>query len=71
MEIKPKEPVQRRAVTVREFARMVGVSNSQAYKAVNEGWVRSVKLGRRFVIPLPAVDEFLNGKAPEQEAAAG
>lgn len=39
---------------------MLGIGRSAAYRLVRTGELRSVRIGRRFVIPLSAIDELLN-----------
>ena len=51
--------VNKRTVTVSEFAVIVGISRSLAYQLVAENRVRSIRINRRIVIPLSAVESFL------------
>ncbi len=45
----------RRAYTVEEVARLLGVSRGSAYEAVRTGQIRSLAIGRRIVIrPQPS-----------------
>jgi excisionase family DNA binding protein len=46
-------------VTVPEAARMLGVSRTLGYELVARGELGSVRLGRRVVVPLAAIDELL------------
>lgn len=55
--------VHKRTVSVSEFADMVGISRSLAYQLVAESRVRSVRINRRIVIPLSAVELFLGDVA--------
>lgn len=45
----------RATLTVDEYAALVGVSRGTAYIAVNAGEVPSLRVGRRVLIPVPAV----------------
>jgi len=54
----------RRAYTVEEVARLLGVSRGSAYEAVRCGVIRSLTIGRRIVIPPSAVAELLGGEPP-------
>jgi len=49
----------RLTLTVRELAEALGVSRATGYELVHQGVVRSVRLGRRIVVPRSAVDELL------------
>lgn len=53
----------RRTATVREAAQMLGVSPRHLYELIARGDFPVVRLGRRRVIPLRAIDEMLS---PEQ-----
>lgn len=61
--------LRRRTVTVTEFAAIVGVSRSLAYQLVTEGRIHAVKVNRRIVIPLSAIDRFLEDTASARESA--
>ncbi len=54
----------RRAYTVEEVARLLGVSRGSAYEAVRSGQIRSLTIGRRIVIPPSAVTELLGYEPP-------
>jgi excisionase family DNA binding protein len=49
----------RLVVTVPEAARMLGVSRTLGYELVARGELGSVRLGRRVVVPLTAIEELL------------
>lgn len=49
-------------LTVPEVAALLRVSQRLMYELVAEGGIRSVKIGRRVVIPRSAVDELLAGE---------
>jgi len=59
-----KNTCDRRAYTVEEVARLLGVSRGSAYEAVRCGEIRSLTIGRRIVIPPSAVAELLGGDPP-------
>ena len=61
---------ERRTVTVREAALVLGVSTGVAYAAVRSGELPSVKLGRRVVIPRARLLELL-GEDTAPESANG
>lgn len=76
--IEPKEKL-RRAVSVKEIgpltlslkelAGVLGVSYFTARELVLSGKIRSKRLGRRILVPISAVEEFLN--SGEEVARAG
>jgi excisionase family DNA binding protein len=49
----------RLTVGVPEAGRMLGISRSLAYELVARGELPSVRLGRRIVIPIRAIEELL------------
>ncbi len=52
-------PQPNRTVTVPEAARMVGISRSHAYDLIHRGELAGVRLGRRIVVPISAIDKML------------
>jgi excisionase family DNA binding protein len=58
-EAQSETPTLRRAVSVREFADSLGVSFDSAYRKVQSGDVKSVKFGRRVLIPRTELDRIL------------
>lgn len=47
--------------TVDELGRVLRVGRNQAYNAVRSGQVRSIRVGRRLVIPTAAIRQLLEG----------
>ena len=47
-------------VSVPEAAKMLGISRGSAYNAVAEGSVPSLKIGKRIVVPLAALQRLLS-----------
>lgn len=48
------------ALSLPEVARALGVSRSSIYRRAKDGRVPTVRLGRRLVVPLAALDELLS-----------
>lgn len=46
-------------MTVDEAAKCLGVSRTLAYEMVHRGELPSLKLGRRIVVPVPALERML------------
>jgi excisionase family DNA binding protein len=46
-------------VSVTETARILGISRSYAYELVSSGFLGSVKLGRRVLVPVTAIEELV------------
>lgn len=62
-------PVQivRKTLTVTEAAACLGISRNTAYQAVREGTVPSIRVGRRILVPVHALEELLS--SPETAAS--
>ncbi|RME09326.1 MAG: DNA-binding protein [Aquificota bacterium] len=66
----PGSSFQGKAVlSVEELATYLGVSRGTAYGLVHRGQIRFKRVGRRILIPLSAVEEFLNGEREEEVVA--
>ena len=58
----------RRAVSVEEAARQLGIGRSLAYELVRVNKIRHVRAGNRILIPIAALEEFLAGqRQPEAQ----
>ena len=53
----------RRTYRVDEVANMLGVARATAYNLIRDGYIRSIRAGRLVLVPVEAVDEFLNPEA--------
>lgn len=51
--------MERKAATVSEVQESTGIGRDRVYKAVHLGELRSIRIGRRIVIPWAFVDEWL------------
>jgi len=49
--------------SVDDAARVLGIGRISAYKAVNSGEIRSIRIGKRILIPTDAIRELLQGSA--------
>ena len=52
----------RRTCTVQEAAQLLGISRNSAYAAVHRGEIPSIRLGRRYVVPIDRLEELLDGR---------
>lgn len=46
-------------ITVEQTARLLGLGRSAAYEAIRRGQLPSRRLGRRLIVPVPALLEWL------------
>ena len=54
-----RRPLECRTYTVNEVARILGVSRTQAYRLVQEGLFKSVRIGNAIRIPKRSFDKWL------------
>lgn len=54
--------IEKMALTPEELAGALGVSLSTAYNLIRTGRIRFTRVGKRILVPISAVEEFLNGK---------
>jgi excisionase family DNA binding protein len=55
--------VSRATVTIVEAAKRLGIGRNQAYEAAHRGEIPSIRIGKRILVPVAALDRLLNGKA--------
>lgn len=55
----PKPHERRLTLTVEEAAQRLGISRAFAYEAVNRGDIPHIKIGRRILVPIAALDRLL------------
>jgi excisionase family DNA binding protein len=47
--------------SVDDAARVLGIGRGPAYKAINRGEIRSIRIGGRVLVPTSALRELLDG----------
>lgn len=57
-----RESTAKLAYSVEEFARAIGISLNHAYALVRGGQVKAVRAGSRWVVPVKAVERWLEGQ---------
>lgn len=63
--------MERATLTVDEVAKLLGVGRNNAYKAIEEGKIPSIRIGKRLVVPKQALDRLLNGEVAGAGDAVG
>lgn len=53
------EVIVRKTYRVEEIATMLGISRAAAYNLVGAGYIRAIHAGRLILIPVDALEEFL------------
>jgi excisionase family DNA binding protein len=54
-------------VSVPEAAKALGISRNAAYVAARRGELPAIRIGKRFVIPRPALEKLLGGPIIDSE----
>ena len=60
-EHKRTEPLERIAVSIREAAKMLGISKPHFLPLVKEGKIRTVRIGRRILVSVQSLRDFIDG----------
>ncbi len=58
------EVIARKTYRVEEIATMLGISRAAAYNLVGTGYIRAIRAGRLILVPVDALEEFLQS-APQ------
>ncbi|NRG40373.1 helix-turn-helix domain-containing protein [Rathayibacter sp. VKM Ac-2835] len=57
----------RAAISVEEAGEVIGIGRASAYAAVRNGELPSIRIGRRLVVPVPALLALLGEGAPKKD----
>jgi excisionase family DNA binding protein len=55
--------MEKKTLTVVEAARLLGIGKNLAYEAVKRGEIPCLRVGKRLLVPVAALEELLAGKA--------
>ena len=58
-----KPELRRKTITVRQTAKVMGISYNLALEACKRGDLPHLRIGRRIVVPIDALDRFLAAAA--------
>jgi len=59
--------------SVEELAKVIGLSRQSTYNALRIGDIPSIRLGKRFILPKPAIEEWMRnagGKGTDRTASS-
>lgn len=59
----------RTVITVEEAGAVLGIGRSAAYEAARRGDLPTLRIGRRLVVPTPALLRMLGAGSPETDAS--
>ena len=57
-----REPDSRRTRKPEEVGKILGIGRNQVYELIRSRELRSISVGRKLLVPLTAIDEFLAGQ---------
>lgn len=61
---------EKQALSVADAAKQLGICRTLAYRLVRDGTIPSVRLGRRVLIPVAALEEMLSVKQTQEDCYA-
>ena len=53
------QPGERRTLTIKETAASLGISDWMVYEMVKRGEIKTIRIGKRILIPISALDQFV------------
>ena len=56
--------MKKRTYTVEEAAKILGIGRSAAYQAVRTGEIPAIRIGRRLLVPVQALEQLLSTAKP-------
>jgi excisionase family DNA binding protein len=56
-----KDDPKRKTLTVTETAKVLGIGRNQCYEAIRRGELPTIKIGKRILVPLVALEQKLRG----------
>lgn len=63
--------MERQVLTVKDVAEQLGIGINQAYSACERGQIPTVRFGRRWLIPKPAFQQWLEFSGIEGQDSGG
>ena len=63
--------IERVTVSVDEAAGMLGISRTSAYEYIRTGHLPAIRMGRRLLVPLKAIDDLIDGSLSSHETTTG
>jgi excisionase family DNA binding protein len=59
---KMEDKAERKTLTVPEVAKLLGIGRNQAYEAAKRGEIPTIRIGKRILVPLVALEQKLRGE---------
>jgi excisionase family DNA binding protein len=54
---------ERKTLTITEAAKALGIGRNQGYEAARRGQIPTIKIGKRILVPVAALERMLRGAA--------
>ena len=62
------QPVERRTLTIKETAASLGISDWMVYEMVKRGELKTIRVGKRILVPVSALDQFVaENQSPDDQ----
>ncbi len=61
-----EDNVTRLAITVSEAACRLGIGRNSAYEAVRRGEIPTIRIGKRILVPVSALERLLDGSSDQR-----
>ena len=55
--------VKRATITIEEAAKRLGIGRNQAYEGARKGQIPTIRIGKRILVPVAALERLLRGNA--------
>ncbi len=59
-----RQTMQKRTYSVEEAAKILGIGRSAAYQALRTGEIPAIRIGRRLLVPVQALEQLLSTAKP-------
>ena len=59
--------MEKRTYSVPEAGRILGVGRTAAYEAARTGEIPTIRIGRRILVPVTALERLLEARSPEND----
>lgn len=60
-----KQEMEPLVLTVEQARKLLGLSRSLIYQAINSGQIPSIRIGRRILIPTAQLERLINGSSEQ------
>ena len=58
--------MEKKVMSIREVSQALGIGRSLTFKLINSGEIQSIRLGRRILVPVSALEKITSGQNNEK-----